>query len=87
MSDAKQNYDLDLRGIICPMAFVKLRLFVDQQPDGATVSVLYEDTLANEPLARSTTGIGHKIISNETDENTSEGDAISLKIMTIRVCH
>ena len=85
MSDAKQNYDLDLRGTICPMAFVKLRLFADQQPDGATISVLYEDTPANEPLARSTAGIGHKIVCEEHTAGASENSAASLKIMTIQV--
>lgn len=84
MNDTKQNFDLDLRGTICPMAFVKLRLFTDQQPQGATVSVLYEDNPANEPLVRSTEGVGHIIISDELA--TDIGDAGSLKVMTIRVC-
>jgi len=84
MSNIKQNFDLDLRDTVCPMAFVKLRLFTDQKPIGATVSVLYEDSPANEPLARSTEGVGHIIISDELA--TDIGDAVSLKVMTIRVC-
>lgn len=86
MNDTEQKFDLDLRGTICPMAFVKLRLFADQQPDGETVRILYEDSAANEPLARSTAGIGHTIISDENAANTSGDGTVSLKIMTIRVC-
>lgn len=84
MSDIAQKFDLDLRGTICPMAFVKLRLFVDQMPDGETVRILYEDSKANEPLARSTIGIGHEVLSNEPAKNYGD-DGTSLKILTIRV--
>lgn len=30
MENPAQDIDLDLRGTVCPMAFVKLRLFADQ---------------------------------------------------------
>lgn len=85
MCAIRQKINLDLRGTICPMAFVKLRLFTDQQPDGATLSILYENSPANEPLARSTAGIGHEVISDEHADNEGAG-AVGLKIMTIRVC-
>lgn len=65
MNSPSRTIDLDLRGTVCPMAFVKLRLFADSLPSGGTFSVLYEDTPANEPLIRSVEGIGHRILSNE----------------------
>lgn len=85
MSDGEQKVDLDLRGSFCPMAFVKLRLFADQMPPGAVMHVLYEDSPANEPLARSTIGIGHDVISDGCYVGEQEEDgATSLKLMIIR---
>lgn len=68
MNSPSRAIDLDLRGTVCPMAFVKLRLFADSLRAGDTFSALYEDTPANEPLIRSIEGIGHKILSNEIDK-------------------
>ncbi len=86
MSDGEQKIDLDLRGSFCPMAFVKLRLFADRMPHGAVIHVLYEDSAANEPLARSTLGIGHEVISDECYAGKlAKGGATRLKLMTVRV--
>lgn len=90
MHNTSQKFDLDLRGTVCPMAFVKLRLFTDQQPAGTMVQVLYEDSAANEPLARSTAGIGHSVVSDELfNENaavgTGSGANTTLKLMTVRI--
>ncbi|PCI62733.1 MAG: hypothetical protein COB37_06440 [Kordiimonadales bacterium] len=49
------------------MAFVKARLHLDTCFDGEIISILYEDTAANEPLARSILTLGHKILSETTD--------------------
>lgn len=86
MSDSEHTIDLDLRGIFCPMAFVKLRLKADQMGGGATMNVIYEDTPSNEPLARSTTAVGHEVISDTcyTGDLAQDGED-SLKIMTVRV--
>ncbi|MBO6506231.1 MAG: sulfurtransferase TusA family protein [Kordiimonadaceae bacterium] len=65
MENPAQDIDLDLRGTVCPMAFVKLRLFADQLSAADTFSALYEDTHANEPLVRSIEGVGHKVLSNQ----------------------
>ncbi len=87
MSDGEQKVDLDLRGSFCPMAFVKLRLFADQMPHGAVMHVLYEDSPANEPLTRSTLGIGHEVMSDGcyTGELEKGDAAASLKLMIVRV--
>lgn len=65
MVNAAQDIDLDLRGTVCPMAFVKLRLFADELSAGDTFSALYEDTHANEPLVRSIEGVGHIVLTNK----------------------
>jgi len=86
MDDNEQKIDLDLRGSFCPMAFVKLRLFTDQMPGGAVVHILYDDSPANEPLARSTIGVGHNVLSDDCYSSTStKSGGPSLKLMTIRV--
>lgn len=63
--------DLDLRGAVCPMAFVKLRLFADGLRPGDVFSVIYEDTAGNEPLMRSIEGVGHTVLENTVPRNES----------------
>ncbi len=84
MHNTNQKIDLDLRGIVCPMAFVKLRLLADQMPSGAQMRVLYEDSAANEPLARSTAGVGHSVVSDEPYGKNDDGNS-GLKLMTVRI--
>ena len=81
MENPAQNIDLDLRGTVCPMAFVKLRLFADQLSAGDTFSALYEDTHANEPLVRSVEGIGHRVLGNEPYEE----NGLDLCIIQIQI--
>ncbi len=90
MGDKNQKIDLDLRGTVCPMAFVKLRLLADSMPTGALVRVLYEDKAANEPLARSTASVGHRVVSDEPNSenavrDSSSGMEVGLKLMTVRI--
>lgn len=73
--------DLDLRGSICPMAFVRLRLFADKMSDGDRFTVLYENTPANEPLVRSIEAIGHTIRTL----NKPETDAIATRIIEVQI--
>lgn len=52
---------LDLRGASCPMAFVKTKIHLDRLSNGDIATILYEDTLSNEPLVRSIRSLGHTI--------------------------
>jgi len=81
MHYSNQKIDLDLRGTVCPMAFVKLRLLADQMPSGSQMRVLYEDNKSNEPLARSTVGVGHSVVGDEPYGKDNSG----LKLMTVRI--
>ncbi len=83
MHNTKQKIDLDLRGTVCPMAFVKLRLLADQMPKGTLMHVLYEDSAVNEPLARSTAGVGHNVVNDEPF--IESGTDAALKLMTVRI--
>ena len=53
--------DLDLRGVHCPMAFVKSRIFLDQQPHQHVVSLVFECSRENQTLVRSIQSLGHRI--------------------------
>jgi sulfite reductase (ferredoxin) len=48
---------LDLRGVACPMNFVKTRLYLDKVPDGTVVKVLLDP---GEPVESVTTSIGQE---------------------------
>ena len=49
------KHDLDLRGIACPMNFVKTRLFLDKVPAGDVLNVLLD---AGEPIESVTASVG-----------------------------
>jgi TusA-related sulfurtransferase len=59
---------LDLRGAFCPMAFVKTKVHLDRLSNGDIATILYEDTLSNEPLVRSIQSLGHTVITKSTTE-------------------
>lgn len=59
------HIDLDLSGTYCPMAFVKLRVFADQQNDDHIFTAVFEKTKANEPLIRSIQDLGHIILDQK----------------------
>lgn len=83
MDELKGQMDLDLRGMVCPMAFVRLRLYSDDLTSGTVFRVLYEDTNANEPLTRSIEGIGHVIVSCRAIK-PQDGNGPALKLVEIR---
>jgi len=49
------------------MAFVKTKIHLDQCKNGEIIQILYEDTAANESLARSITALGHRILPENLD--------------------
>jgi TusA-related sulfurtransferase len=54
-------HNLDLRGVACPMNFVKTRLFLDKMQAGEVVAVLLD---AGEPIESVTNSVmaeGHSI--------------------------
>lgn len=86
--------DLDLTGTSCPMAFVKARMYLDQCKTDKIVQILYEDTPANEPLARSIQGLGHTLLpmgleqgkaKNSSSVVKSRAQTVQLKTIMIQV--
>lgn len=73
------------------MAFVKLRLFADTLPEGATFTALYEATAANEPLVRSIKALGHIIVGerivddDETTKKHSSNSGAPLVLIEVKI--
>lgn len=55
------KFDLDLRGVACPMNFVKTRLFLDKIATGDVVDVLLDDGEPIESVSSSVDSEGHAI--------------------------
>lgn len=62
---ADQQHFLDLRGVACPMNFVKTKLYMDKMPQGESVTVLMDEGEPVESVASSVTAEGHSILQND----------------------
>lgn len=62
---------LDLRGVICPMNFVKAKLFLENFGEGEVVEIILDegDPLVN--VTRSLKEEGHKVIKVEPYDDLS----------------
>lgn len=69
MVDIKINEKLDIRGVLCPMNFVKTVLKLEQMQDEEILEVLLDDgdPIANVP--RSVKEEGHEIVAVDKMEN------------------
>ncbi len=60
----KENF-LDLRGVACPMNFVKTKLYMDKIPAGTVIEVLLDDGEPIESVSASISEEGHEIVQSE----------------------
>jgi sulfite reductase (ferredoxin) len=63
------DFSLDLRGVACPINFVKTRLFLDKINSGQSLEVWLDD---GEPIENVTSSImaeGHQILSSTQDSS------------------
>lgn len=64
------KHQLDLRGIACPMNFVKTKLFLDKIAPGEILQVKLDEGEPVESVTASIKAEGHEIISSlPVDEN------------------
>lgn len=61
------DFSLDLRGVACPINFVKTRLFLDKIASGQSLEVWLDDGEPIESVTSSITAEGHRILSSEQD--------------------
>jgi len=69
MSEMIADDSLDLRGVLCPINFVKTKLKLEQMADGEKLEVILD---AGEPIAnvpRSVKNEGHQIIKAIKDDD------------------
>ena len=64
----QERYFLDLRGVACPMNFVKTRLYMDKMPAGETLTVLLDDGEPVESVCSSVTAEGHSILGQSAQD-------------------
>lgn len=64
------EFDLDLRGVACPMNFVKTRLFLDKMTEGDLVRVLLD---AGEPVESVSTSVAQEGHGVEAKNEAPEG--------------
>ena len=64
------EHDLDLRGVACPMNFVKTRLFLDKVPVGDVLNVLLDE---GEPIESGTSSLGAEGHTIESRIKCAEG--------------
>ncbi len=75
MTDIKADDTLDLRGILCPINFVKTKLKLETMDDGQVLEVILDDGEPIQNVPKSIKEEGHKIV-----EVKKEGDYFRLKI-------
>lgn len=63
------NSQLDLRGVACPMNFVKTRLFLDKMAVGDTVEVLLDGGEPVESVSSSIQQEGHAVLAMTPDSS------------------
>jgi sulfite reductase (ferredoxin) len=57
----ENEHELDLRGVACPMNFVKTRLFLDKVAAGDVLNVLLDDGEPIESVSASVGAEGHLV--------------------------
>lgn len=53
---------LDLRGVKCPMTFVKTKLALEELPEGQVLTILVDDKLASVDVPGNAAREGHEVL-------------------------
>jgi len=75
MADIKADDSLDLRGVLCPINFVKTKLKLETMDVGQVLEIVLDDGEPIQNVPKSIKEEGHKIV-----EVKKEGDFFRLKI-------
>ncbi|MEK6714944.1 MAG: sulfurtransferase TusA family protein [Candidatus Omnitrophota bacterium] len=65
MTEIKVDDRLDLKGVVCPINFVKTKLKLEEMQDGQVLEVIIDDGEPMQNVPRSIKEEGHKIIKVE----------------------
>lgn len=79
MTEAKQEIksdaELDLRGVVCPMNFVRAKLKLESMDEGQVLEIMLDSGEPIQNVPKSIKDEGHKVV-----EVKKEGDFFRLKI-------
>ncbi|MBI5327398.1 MAG: sulfurtransferase TusA family protein [Deltaproteobacteria bacterium] len=75
MADIKANDLLDLRGVLCPINFVKTKLKLESMDIGQVLEIVLDDGEPIQNVPKSIKEEGHKIV-----EVKKQGEHFRLKI-------
>ncbi|HHT9153271.1 MAG TPA: sulfurtransferase TusA family protein [Candidatus Hypogeohydataceae bacterium YC40] len=65
MTEEKPDDSIDLRGVLCPMNFVKTKLKLEEMESGQVLEVFLDDGEPMRSVPRSIKEEGHKVIHVE----------------------
>ncbi len=65
MSENVADEKIDLRGVLCPINFVKAKLKLEQMEDGRVLEIILDDGEPMRNVPRSVKAEGHKVVKVE----------------------
>ncbi|MFN3466687.1 MAG: sulfurtransferase TusA family protein [Candidatus Brocadiales bacterium] len=65
MVEEKPDQSIDLRGVLCPMNFVKTKLKLEEMETGQVLEVFLDDGEPMRSVPRSVKEEGHKVVQVE----------------------
>ncbi len=69
MSELKADAELDLRGVLCPINFVKTKLKLESMAEGEVLEVVLDSGEPIQNVPKSLKDEGHKIIEVKKEED------------------
>jgi tRNA 2-thiouridine synthesizing protein A len=75
MSDIVADDELDLRGVLCPINFVKTKLKLESMEEGQVLELILDSGEPMQNVPKSLKDEGHKVV-----EVKNEGDHFRLKV-------
>ena len=76
MSENVADEKIDLRGVLCPINFVKTKLKLEMMDDGQILEIILDDGEPMRNVPRSVKEEGHKVVGVE---KTDDGYKIFVK--------
>jgi TusA-related sulfurtransferase len=71
MEDVKVDKHIDIKGLVCPMTFVKAKLAIEGMDEGEVLEILLDYEEASRSIPNSMKEHGHEVLvvdkTNETD--------------------
>ena len=65
MSENAADEKIDLRGVLCPINFVKTKLKLEMMEDGQVLEIILDDGEPMRNVPRSVKEEGHKVVAVE----------------------